>query len=156
MSTEFQRDSSGKSLTHFLKGSIEAGELSRAILDEMPMSAGVYASPAAKKLLNTKEKTCKPTKNPCCKSTADTKPACCDDKLKGTQTKTCKPTKNPCCKVAGKGDDKVKGTQTKTCKPTKNPCCKPTNDTKAACCGKKAQSRNEDYFGGAPAEILFI
>lgn len=150
MSTELHQGSRGNSLTQFLRGSIEAGELSRAILDEMPAAAGVYASPAKKAPLSTKEKTCKPTRNPCCK-------------VQGTQAKTCKPTRNPCCKVEGTGTQaktckptrnpccKVEGTKEKTCKPTRNPCCKP-KPTGA----KKARNYNEDFFGGSPAGRLSI
>jgi hypothetical protein len=39
----------------------------------------------------TQTKTCKPTVNPCCKPTADTKPACCEEKRTAD-------TKPACCK----------------------------------------------------------
>jgi septal ring-binding cell division protein DamX len=128
--------------------------LNRAILDERPTAGGAYASPA-KKVQGTKEKTCKPTVNPCCKSTANTKPACCDEKkVGGTKEKTCKPTVNPCCKSTAntkpaccdEKKGKVEGTQTKTCKPTRNPCCKVAG-------GKKASGSGDDF---APLDKLFI
>jgi hypothetical protein len=174
MSTEFNRGSKGTGFAQFLQGSIETGELNRAILDERSVSGGVYASPAAKKGLGTKAKTCKPTVNPCCKPTANTKPQCCEDKVKGTKEKTCKPTVNPCCKATANTkpeccDSKVEGTQTKTCKPTRNPCCKGNVEgtqtktckpTRNPCCkppnAKKAQGSNEDFLGGAPVDRLFI
>ena len=66
MSTEFDSGSKGNGFTKFLRGSIEAGELNRALHEERPPADGVYASPA-KKALGTQTKTCKPTRNPCCK-----------------------------------------------------------------------------------------
>ncbi|HEV2803282.1 MAG TPA: hypothetical protein VGW12_22670 [Pyrinomonadaceae bacterium] len=164
MSTEFNRGSKGKDFAQFLRGSIEAGELHRAQLEERPPEAGVYASPA-KKAGVTKAKTCAPTVNPCCKPPG---------KLEATKEKTCKPTRNPCCRGVGEeAPGKVETTKAKTCKPTRNPCCKPPGDVEATkaktckptrnpCCkakapAKKAHGRADDYFGGAaPIDRLFI
>jgi hypothetical protein len=145
MSTEFDRGSKASGFARFLRGSIEAGELNRALVDERPPATGVYASPA-KKVQGTQTKTCKPTRNPCCKGA---------EKLEATKAKTCKPTRNPCCK----GADKVEGTQTKTCKPTRNPCCKPVAKkapAKKAPAKKRADGRHDDFLGGATVERLFI
>lgn len=52
---------------------------------------GAHTSPSASDdglgAQATKDKTCKPTRNPCCKVDVE-----------GTKDKTCKPTRNPCCK----------------------------------------------------------
>ena len=186
MSAEFQRGSRGDGLAQFLAGSIEAGELSKAINEETA-AAVIHASPAkkapakkapAKKApvkapQGTQTKTCKPTRNPCCKPLGEEKPGgggkakatlrdktcaptlavCCNPpkdtkaagcKLQATQAKTCKPTRNPCCKGG-----LLEATKEKTCKPTRSPCCRPP-------AGKKAHGRGEDFLGGSPAGRLFI
>ena len=129
-------------LASFLRGSIEAEELGRTMhADGADADSRAYAM--ADKPLGTKTKTCKPTRNPCCKPKEE-------DLVKGTQTKTCKPTRNPCCKgVGAEAEAEVKATQAKTCKPTRNPCCKaaevPGTQTKTCkptrnpCCKPKAE-----------------
>lgn len=75
----------------------------------------------------TQTKTCKPTRNPCCKPPADSTPGNQGSNVQATQTKTCKPTRNPCCSAAEELVDDtadVQATKAKTCKPTRNPCCK--------------------------------
>jgi hypothetical protein len=61
-------------------GLIASQELAHAYYAPATQWAGADASyQAAEKdgALATKDKTCKPTKNPCCKPTKDTKAACC-------------------------------------------------------------------------------
>ncbi|MEN2786782.1 hypothetical protein ACFOKI_01215 [Sphingomonas qilianensis] len=65
-----------------LQGTIFAAEFDAAGFGAAGTATGAEDAPEA-----TKEKTCKPTRNPCC-----------HEEPEGTKAKTCKPTRNPCCR----------------------------------------------------------
>lgn len=95
-----------------LQGAIADRELSGAAFDDSARSLSLAAEPGPD---TTKAKTCRPTRNPCCKGAEEPAP-------QATQAKTCKPTRNPCCK--GDEEPAPEATKEKTCKKTRNPCCK--------------------------------
>ena len=94
-----------------LQGAIADQELPGAAFGRPTPYRAAEPEPAPE---DTKAKTCKPTRNPCCKEDEDDGP-------ESTKAKTCKPTRNPCCREDE--EDGPQDTKAKTCKPTRNPCC---------------------------------
>jgi hypothetical protein len=86
----------GLDASEFLSGAITEGELHHSVfattlgwIETARASDGEVLRAETPAVEGTKEKTCKPTRNPCCKE---------DVEVEGTKEKTCKPTRNPCCK----------------------------------------------------------
>lgn len=105
-------------VSDFLSGAITEDELHHSVfattlswIETARASDGEVLRAESPGVQGTKEKTCKETRNPCCKP---------GEEVQGTKEKTCKETRNPCCKPG----EEVEGTKEKTCKPTRNPCCK--------------------------------